>query len=118
MDAWQKPIPNGDGTVRWIADDDKARRQFRDATVIDGVVRWQSNGAVPPADCCAQWARLGLAFDLAKTTAARDTELAAFLAEYRRTATAPSAEQRAEMRAAFGPGTEVVNVITGRRTRL
>ena len=41
-----------------------------------------------------------------------------FLSEYRKANTGPvSAEQRAEMRAAFGPGQTVVNIITGRRTR-
>lgn len=116
--AWEKCLPNGDGTVRWIADDEKARRQFAEATVVEGVVRWISNGRVPPADCCEQWARLGLPFDLATSAAARDAETAAFMAAYRKNDRAPSAEERAEMRAAFGEGTEVMDVITGRRTRL
>jgi hypothetical protein len=46
----------------------------------------------------------------------KDTEV--ILAEYRKHDRAPSQEELAEMRAAFGEGAEVVNVITGRRTKL
>ena len=47
------------------------------------------------------------------TTEARELEVAEELAEYRRNAHPYSQEQLAEMRAAFGPGTTVVDVITG-----
>ncbi len=47
------------------------------------------------------------------TKAARAAEVERELAEYRASYKGPSAEERAEMRAAFGPGTKVVNVITG-----
>ena len=47
------------------------------------------------------------------TTEARELEVAAELAEYRRNAHPYSQEQLAEMRAAFGSGTTVVNVFTG-----
>jgi len=51
-------------------------------------------------------------------TLASGLPLDKFLSEYRKANTGPvSAEQRAEMRAAFGPGQTVVNIITGRRTR-
>jgi hypothetical protein len=88
---------------------------------LDGnVARWASNNAVPPADCLAAMAKQNLltAEQHAASVAKRDEETAAFIAEYRRTARAPSAEQRADMRAAFGAGATVVNVITGRKIRL
>lgn len=89
-----------------------------EATITDGVIRWDSNGAVPPGDCLALAAHIGLPVDLAACKAASDRETAAFLADYRKRNRGPvSAEQRAEMRAAFGPGATVVNVVTGRRTR-
>ena len=47
------------------------------------------------------------------TTEAREIEVAEELAEYRRNARPYSQEQLAEMRAAFGTGTTVVNVFTG-----
>ena len=50
----------------------------------------------------------------AKTKAEQD----AFLAEYRKQDTPPSEEELFEMRAAFGEDTEVVNVFTGRKTKL
>lgn len=66
------------------------------------------------------------AADVVRTRKARDVHTAAFLAEYIKSQeefeTSPEyAEARAErdfeMRAAFGPGEEVVNVFTGRRYR-
>ena len=41
-----------------------------------------------------------------------------FLENYRRNYKGPGEEEKTEMRAAFGTGTTVVNVITGKRTRL
>jgi len=50
--------------------------------------------------------------------AADDAHTEAFLAEYRKQDHTPDAEQLAEMRAAFGPGETVVNIVTGQRTKL
>ena len=113
--AFEKFVP-GQG---FVADDDKARQRFtEDATVTAGVVRWKSNRAVPPADILAQWAGLKLPFDLARSTEAQELDTAAFVKEYRKRAPRrASAEERYEMRAAFGRGAKVVNVITGRMTR-
>lgn len=47
------------------------------------------------------------------TKAAREAELAAFTAEYKKNYTGPSEEELAEMRAEFGPGHKIVNIITG-----
>ena len=47
------------------------------------------------------------------TRAARGAEVARELAEYRASYKGPSAEELAEMRAEFGDGTKVVNVLTG-----
>ena len=52
------------------------------------------------------------------THAAREAEVEAELAEYRAKYKGPSDEELAEMRAAFGPGTTVVNVITGKKIKL
>lgn len=56
--------------------------------------------------------------DAAATAAARDAEVERELAEYRAAKRPHSAEELAEMRAAFGPGTTVVDVITGERIEL
>lgn len=84
-------------------------------TVVDGVVRWKSNGRVPPEDILAVWHHLGLPFDYEASVRIRDKEEREFLEEYRRVnkGRKPSAEERAEARAAMGPGVKMVNVITG-----
>lgn len=77
----------------------------------DGILRWKSNDQVPPEDCLEE---MGIADeDLTRCRAARDQEIAEFLAEYRRNYRGPSEEQLAEARAAHGPGVTLVNVITG-----
>ena len=56
--------------------------------------------------------------DSAATQAARAAEVEADLESYRASRKAPSAEEIAEMRAAFGAGTKVVDVITGKEIQL
>ena len=61
----------------------------------------------------------GLADWLIEETArAREAQNAAFLDSYRKNYKGPTAEERMEMEAAFGKETTVVNVITGKKTRL
>ena len=86
----------------------------------DGVVRWTSNNRVMPKDCreiLAHSAYRDL-FDEEASRAAEEVETAAFLEGYRRSYKGPSEEEKAEMRAAFGTGSTVVDVITGKRIRL
>ena len=52
------------------------------------------------------------------TDAARKAETAAFLEEYRKNYEGPTEEEKAEMRAAFGEGETVVDIITGQRIAL
>ena len=56
--------------------------------------------------------------DSAATRATREAEVQADLESYRASRKAPSAEELAEMRAAFGEGTTVVDVITGEEIQL
>lgn len=86
-----------------------------------GVARWTSNSRPLFADTVALIIALGLGegIDPAATARAQEKDTAAFLAQYRATQPAqPDAEQLHEMRAAFGPGATVVDVITGRTTQL
>lgn len=97
---------------------ERLERKFTtDTTVTDGVVRWNTNKQVPPTDILDYWRWLGKPFDHAKSVAAREADLDAFFAEYRRNQQGPSDEERAEARAAHGPGVELVNVITGHTWR-
>ena len=52
------------------------------------------------------------------TKAARDEEVTRSLAEYRRKAKPASEEELSEMRAAFGEGQTIVNILTGERITL
>ena len=86
----------------------------------DGVVRWTSNNRVMPKDCREVLAH-SVYRDLYSEEASRaaeEAETAAFLDSYRKSYKGPSEEEKAEMRAAFGTGATVVNVITGERIRL
>jgi hypothetical protein len=85
-----------------------------------GVLRWSSNGRCPHDDMLAAWLVLEV-ITMAQaeaTSAARRAEDARFIEEYRSADPVPDGEQIAEMRAAFGQGATVVNVITGRKTNL
>jgi hypothetical protein len=77
------------------------------------VWRWTENGAVCPLDACREYR---IPCDPSAQAAAREAEVAAFLAAYRRNPPRVTAEQLAEMRAAFGTGARVVDVITGEET--
>lgn len=87
-------------------------------TNANGGAFWNSNGNYLPADCAEILSHTYFPFSLEETNRARKAQNEAFLENYRRNAQPVSAEERAEMRAAFGIGTTVVNVITGQRTRL
>lgn len=98
---------------------DVARRPNGDTYRDDnGVTRWISNDTVPPVDVLAQWF-VGDAdysedqFDTDK--AAHEAETAAFLDAYRQRNSGRTMNDEAlfEARAAFGPGVDVVDVVTG-----
>lgn len=56
--------------------------------------------------------------DTEATKAARDEEVTRSLADYRRNAKPASKEEISEMRAAFGEGQTIVNILTGERIKL
>lgn len=87
-----------------------------ETTCIDGVLRWSSVGRVVPTDILEFAAHFQIVpVSLERSAAARDEELTAFLAEYRRQQPSePSAEEIYEARAAHGPGVKLVDVVTGR----
>ena len=58
------------------------------------------------------------AVDAEATAAARDEEVSRSLAAYRANARPTSEDKRREMRAAFGAGQTVVNIMTGERNTL
>lgn len=56
--------------------------------------------------------------DAEATKAAREEEVTRSLADYRRNAKPASEEELSEMRAAFGEGQTIVNILTGERITL
>lgn len=96
---------------------DKVRAELAEGKIsidAEGVAR-NCIGRVLMDDLLEQ---LGIATDkvnVEATRAARETENATFLAEYRARRNAPSAEELAEMRATFGAGATVVDALTGEK---
>ncbi len=86
------------------------------AELRDGVWYWLTNGAVIPHTC---WTEAGLPIPEGQE-AARAEDVRRSVEEYRETMRnhVPDAEELYEMRAAFGEGAEVVNVLMGKVTRL
>ena len=84
----------------------------------DGAIKWNSNGRYLMDDFCEKLEYAGYAFSREATAEKREAQNAESLAEYCRNDKGLSGEALAEIRAVFGEGTTVVNVLTGRRTRL
>lgn len=86
----------------------------------DGAYRWKSNNSVPNKDMIGRWMILGYitADEAEASIKLRKIETDAFLKAYRKNPPKITAEDRYEMRAAFGEGAEVVNIITGKVTKL
>ena len=89
------------------------------ATVeADGAIKWTGNGRYLMDDFCEKLEYAGYAFDREATARKRDAQNEESLAQYRRNDRGLSGEALAEAGAAFGEGATVVNVLTGRKTRL
>ena len=91
------------------ADNDEIR------TTIGGAAFWNSNGRIIPADAAEILSYTDFPFSLEETNRAREAQTAKFLENYHHETTA---EEKAEMRAAFGEGTTVVDILSGERIRL
>ena len=118
---------NGSLGVYWAENAKKEIRKMEERQIngeiffgADGVVRWTSNNRVMPKDCREILSHT-VYRDLFSEDASRvaeEDETAAFLESYRKNYKGPSEEEKAEMRAAFGTGTTVCDIITGERIRL
>ncbi len=84
----------------------------------DGAIRWNSNGSYLMDDFCEKLEYAGYPFSRSATREKREAQVEKELAAYRASRHGFSPEERAEMQAAFGKGTTVVNVLTGERTRI
>lgn len=82
-----------------------------------GVARWAASGNVVPEDLIEQVAAQVAAVDVEASRAARDEDTRRAVAAYRemRNRHGYSTQERAAIRAAFGPGADVVDVLTGEK---
>lgn len=85
-----------------------------ETTKREGALFWLSNGQPVPMHVFQD---AGVVAPEGQQQAL-DVATQAFLKEYRKQDHTPTEEQLFEMRAAFGTGCTVVDVITGKRTRL
>ena len=101
---------------------EKIQKEFNEGKITtdeNGILR-NRIGRVATKEICEKCEYIGIEFDTEATVEAREIETAESLKKYRESQKnhKPSAEELYEMRAAFGTGTTVVDVITGRRIRL
>ena len=109
---WQDSARKEIAKMQERADNDEIR------TNIGGGAFWSKSGNYLPADCAEILSYTDFPFSLEETSRAREAQTAAFLENYRRSCSDPSEEEKAEMRAAFGTGTAVVDIISGKRISL
>jgi hypothetical protein len=101
---------------RTLEEAKKLRAKIEDDTFVDsdGCLRWNMGNAVPSWTWEEAYGeKMPGAF-----LGPYNRDVAAFLDDYRKNDSPPDAEQLYEMRAAFGEGETVVNVFTGRETKL
>ena len=108
----------------WIFDPGGAtedwQRVNQETFEATGIVRWTSNDSVPHSDMLGDFLFIGRITkpQYEASEAARKVDDDKFFAEYRKNQRPLSGEELFEMRAAFGPGETVVDVISGRKTKL
>ncbi len=99
---------------------DKVRAELEsgEITIDENGVARNCIGRVLMSDMLEKLTYITDKVNVENTKAARAEEVSRELEEYRRNYKGPSEEELHEMRAAFGAGTEVVDVITGQKIRL
>ncbi len=99
---------------------ERVRKEFEEGkiTVDENGVARNRIGRVLMDDMLEKLTYITDTVDEEATKAARAEEVSRSLEAYRRSYKGPTEEEKAEMRAAFGTGTTVVDIITGERIRL
>lgn len=84
----------------------------------DGAIKWNSNGHYLMDDFCEKLEYAGFNFSRIATAAKRQQQNAEFIESYKAHQRTTSSEEIAEMRAVFGKGTKVIDVISGATIQL
>ena len=96
--------------------------EFKYHTFIDkhGVIRWKSNKRVPPQEVLDRYKSVNAPFNMEKAIKARKKEQAEMIKEYKESQKQRkrTPEELAEMRATFGEGAVIEDVITGEKIKL
>lgn len=117
---------NGDFGAYWKKDAEerieKAKLMWENDMKVDedGVARWKNSGNVITKEIAEMVARFTCYYDFSpcNTTKAREEENEKFIEAYRHRRTEINEEERYEMEAAFGKGTVVVDIFTGKKVTL
>jgi len=101
------------------AEVEKAVKEANEKAIVeeDGAIRWKT-GSYLMDDFCEKLEYAGYAFSRSATREARDRQVSEELKAYRSQKRGYSSEEIAEMRAAFGSGQVIVDIITGERITL
>lgn len=103
-------------------DAERLAAQFDTDTYKDSnyVLRWKSNDRVPPQEVLDFWKFIGKRFNMSKSVAAREREDKQSIEQYKKRMEnyKHSDEELSEMRAVYGKGTVIVDVITGKKIKL
>lgn len=123
MTRFQKEISGALGDF-WVANAKKEVARAvewadKDAIVeADGAIKWVTSGNYIPDDFCEKLEYAGYNFSREATATKREAQTEASIKEYIENYRGPSEEEMAEMRAVFGTGTVVVDVISGAKIQL
>lgn len=115
---------NGELGPYWVKSANKELEETQaaldsgDITIDAAGIARNCIGRVLMSDMLEKVALLTSEVNVEETEAARAAEVSADLAEYRASRQEPSEEELMEMQAAFGAGTTVVDVLSGRQIKL
>ena len=95
---------------------ERAVAQANELGIIDedGAIKWKTNGSYIPDDFCEKLEYAGYNFSREATRIAREEQNKKFFEEYKKNQSEPTEEEIEEMRAVFGRGKTIVDVISGR----
>ena len=96
----------------------KAELEEGKITIDENGVARNCIGRVLMSDMAEKVSKVTDKISIEATAAERSIEVSKSIEEYKRNYKGPSAEELSEMRAAFGEGTKVVNILTGETINL